>query len=60
MFKGVGVPFADFISLFLKFHVNEIIWSRIGYLKTGDGEGVSRELPESPLDPPLQLPLYLL
>ena len=52
MYNGVGVSFADFISIS---HENEIIWSHIfiGFLKTGGG-GVrisSGPLEMNPLNP---------
>ena len=61
MFKGLGVHFADFISIFLNipWKQNNLVSVRpnyfifIGYLKTGGGEGGSSDPPETPLDPPL-------
>ena len=55
IFKVVGIRFADFISFFLNipWKWNNLVSLRpnyfifIGYLKTGDGEGVQA----NPLDP---------
>ena len=66
MYEGVGVRFADFLLFFLNiiWKWNNLVSVRpkyfifIGYLRTGDGEGVwaldpPSEPPELPLDPPL-------
>ena len=50
IYKGMGVRFADFISVFLNIPLKGNNFIFIGYLKTGSVEGGSKE---PPLIPPL-------